>query len=259
MHDIHFHTKYSACAHPDSEPEQYLECLKKQPLTVAGFSDHLWDSAVPGSSPWYQPQTVERLLPLKEKLRTAEIPGCTLLFGCETEYTGNGVISLHPDHAELFDYVLVPPHHFHMKGFVLPAGIQPGAELNKLFIQRFLDCCDIDFVYGLVHPFVPLGYMDSAAEILHAYKDSELEECFKAAAERNKSVEINLACLQSLAEKNAIQAYERLFITARECGCKFHTGSDAHDVQLFADNGLRRYGLEFAQRCGISLPENPFA
>ena len=123
MHDIHIHTSLSKCARPDSEPEDFFREIPLRGLTIAGFSNHLWDSAVPGASEWYRSQNIEHLLPLKKKLSETHIPGVKLLFVCELEYIGNGVISLHPDHAEIFDYVLAAPNHFNMVDFVRPSSV----------------------------------------------------------------------------------------------------------------------------------------
>lgn len=257
MHDIHIHTSLSRCAKPDSDPAGYFEEIPRRGLTVAGFANHLWDSAVPGASEWYRPQDIAHLLPLKEKLAATTIPGVRLLFGCETEYIGNKTVGLLPENAELFDFVLVPPHHFHMTGFVRPAEITGGEALTKLFVTRFLEACEIDFAFGFVHPFVPLGFLDRAHEVLANIPDRLLEECFQSAAEHGKSIEINLSIFSDLSPEALIE-YERVMITARQCGCRFHIGSDAHGlIEFGADRFIK--GENFAKRCGVELAEDPFA
>ena len=133
MHDIHIHTSLSACARPDSSLAEYLPQIQARGLSIAGFSNHLWDSAVPGASNWYRPHDIDHLLKLKGELDSVSLPGVKMLFGCEVEYIGGGVISLHPDNASLFDYVLAAPNHFHMKDFVRPSAIDGGEPLAELF------------------------------------------------------------------------------------------------------------------------------
>lgn len=258
MHDIHIHTSLSKCAREDSGFHGYAAELSRRDVSVAGFADHLWDNDVPGASDWYRSQDIARLLPFRKELSGQRIPGVRLLFGCETEYIGNRIVGLTPEHAELFDYVLVPPHHFHMGGFVRPPQITGGKELTRLFITRFLEVCDIDFAFGIAHPFAPLGFMDRAQEVLSALSDSSLTECFSAAAERKKSIEVNLSILLKLSEAGGLEEYQRIMTLAARCGCKFHLGSDAHGLCQF---GRERFlaGMDFAGKCGIVFPEDPFA
>ena len=255
MHDLHIHTKLSRCAGPDSEPAGYIEELRRRSFTVAGFADHLWDSDVPGASDWYRPQNVPHVLSLRRELAGVMIPGTRLLFGCETEYIGNGVVGLTPEHAALFDFVLVPASHIHMEGFVRPEGMTQSADLRKLLIDRFLEVCGIDFAFGIPHPFVPVGFDDRAEELLAGIPDHLFEECFRAAAETHKSVELNLSIFRKLPAA-ALREYERLMTIARECGCRFHIGSDAHGLCRFGEE-LFRAGEEFAALCGIRIPQNP--
>ena len=52
-HDLHCHTCLSECS---SDPAQsvraILEHARRSGYTLQGVTDHLWDSAVPGASPW---------------------------------------------------------------------------------------------------------------------------------------------------------------------------------------------------------------
>ena len=209
------------------------------------------------SSDWYRPQNVPHVLSLRQELAGVTIPGTRLLFGCETEYIGNGVVGLTPEHAALFDFVLVPASHIHMEGFVRPEGMTQSDDLRKLLIDRFLEVCEIDFAFGIPHPFVPVGFDDRAEELLAGIPDRLFEECFHAAAEKRKSVELNLSCLSDL-PAGAVREYERLMTIARQCGCRFHVGSDAHERKGFREE-LFRAGAEFARRCGIALPDDPLA
>lgn len=257
MHDIHIHSNLSSCAREEATFENYLQKFASLPLTVIGFADHLWDKAVPGASPWYAPQDLDHVLPLKEVIRSKPLQSMKILFGCEIEYIGNGVCSLHEDHSELFDFVLVPANHFHMKGFVRPAHIERGKELTKLYIDRFLEVCNISFADGIVHPFVPAGSPGMEKEILESFEDHLMEECFKAAYENNKSVELNLSGIHKMNELGILDEYARIMQIARECKCRFHLGSDAHSPDVLSED-FYALGYAFAEKCQIVLPEDPF-
>jgi len=256
MHDLHIHTSLSSCARSNSEPEDYFRAIPERKLSIAGFSNHLWDSAIPGADGWYRPQNIEHLLPLKKQLAETSLPGTVLLFGCETEYTGGGCASLHPDHAGVFDYVLISAHHFH-KPLVRPPGITGGEKLTALFVSRFLEVCEFGFAWGIVHPFMPFGFPGREKEIIRNLPDRLLEECFTAASERKKFVELNLSVICKLAAADALEDYKRVMQIARQCSCRFYMGSDAHGMCHF---GMERFraGLDFADACGIELSENPF-
>ena len=258
MHDIHIHTSHSACARPDSSLAEYLPVLPERGLSIAGFSNHLWDSAIPGPNEFYQPQDIEHLLPLKKDLADACVPGVKLLFGCELEYCGKGRISLHPDHAELFVYILVAPDHFHMKDLVRPASLGVGEELAELFYSRFMEVCEIDFVDGIAHPFFPIGFDGRDRDVFDLLSDRRLEVCFRHARACGKTVELNLSCLNKLRKKDLLPEYRRVMTIAAECGSRFHLGSDAHGVHMLGAE-LFELGRTFAAECGIVFPDDPFA
>ena len=263
MHDIHFHTNLSSCAKRESSLKIMLRYLKEAGVTTAGVANHLWDSKVPGASGWYAPQNVEHVLSVKKEyasLSEEERCGIKLYFGCETEYVGQGRVALKPESAKLFDYVLVPAHHFHMKNFVRPVELEEASAVGKLMLARFTECCNIDFVFGIVHPFMVAGYPGRIDEILSTISDSAFRSVFSHAAEKDKSVELNI-CMLYQDTKNDQEGfpveYGRMFAIAKECGCKFHLGSDAHDPERLAPERFTK-ALNFAKKCGIVFPEDPF-
>ena len=264
MHDFHFHTHLSACAAKDSTLKVMLEALKKAGVTTAGVANHLWDSKVPGSSPWYAPQNVAHVLAIRKEydaLSDEERSGIQLYFGCETEYVGQGRVALKKESAELFDFVLVPPHHFHMKNFVRPVELEESAAIARLMLARFTECCNISFVSGIAHPFMVLGYPGRVDEILQAIPDSRFKEVFDFAAEKGKSIEVNICAIHqecALDSDGLPLEYKRMFSIARGCGCKFHLGSDAHAPDRLKPERFT-FAMKFAEKCGIVFPELPFA
>ena len=262
MHDLHCHTSLSACAKQESTLKVMLKQLKESGVTTAGIANHLWDAAVPGASDWYAPQDVRHVLSIKEEyaaLSESEREGVKLYFGCETEYVGQGRAALKKSSAELFDYVLVPPHHFHMKNFVRPAELEDPEAIGRLMTARFTECCNIDFVFGIAHPFMVLGYPGRIDEILSTITDEEYRRVFTIAAGKNKSVELNICMLYqecALDAEGFPKEYFRLFSIAQQCGCKFHLGSDAHDTGRLAPERFA-FALKFASRCGIVFSEDP--
>lgn len=264
MHDLHFHTSLSACAPQESSLKTMLAALKKAGVTTAGVANHLWDPGVPGASPWYAPQNVKHVLAIKEEyaaLSPEERQGIKLYFGCETEYVGQGRVALKSENAELFDYVLVPAHHFHMKYTVRPAELEKADAVGKLMLDRFIECCNIDFAFGIAHPFMVLGYAGREDEILETLSDDDFYRAFSHAASKNKSVELNIHILDQKTKRDAENLpfeYRRMFTIAVQCKCKFHLGSDAHDTQRLEKTRFE-HALKFAEKCGIEFTEDPLA
>ena len=64
-HDLHIHTSLSSCAKPTALAADYIVRAKEMGLNTIAFTDHMWDSAVPGASKWYEPQNYEHICRLK--------------------------------------------------------------------------------------------------------------------------------------------------------------------------------------------------
>ena len=119
-HDIHTHNLYSGCCYdPLANTENCIRKAMELGHTVFGISNHLWDESVPGASRWYQGQPISYGAEMKYAFpaRTGEMK---LLFGVETEYCGmTDTLGMRAEHATVFDYVLVPHSHLHMRNFVI--------------------------------------------------------------------------------------------------------------------------------------------
>ncbi len=250
-HDVHLHTRLSACCHDETAtPQAILDQAAAEGLHLVGFADHLWDSAVPGASQWYEPQNLEHILRTRQALGDYHGP-VKVLLGCETEYCGDGKIGITAEAAAKLDFVLVPISHLHMHGFTAPANLSPR-QAAELMVKRFLEVVQIDFVTGIAHPFLPLGYIDQTDAVVGAITDAELRECFGRAADRQKSIEIHLGMFQSLKgrERDGFRdaTYDRVLTVAREAGCRFHFASDAHRLEDVGSVKLlepivRRFGI----------------
>lgn len=236
-HDMHVHTHISSCSNdPEATPENYIKRAKELGLEVIGFSDHFWDSKVDGASKWYSTQDFEHIMQIKDMM-PEDTQGVKILIGCETEYCGDGKIGISPETAEKLDFVLVPISHVHMKGFVLPSWINAAEDVAETMVQYFKDVTEFDFVTGIAHPFYPLGY-ENVDEIVSCISADEFMECFSMAAETGKSIEINSCHFPStkgaMTETYHDEVFLNMFSIAKDAGCKFHIGSDAHSIEAFS-------------------------
>ena len=119
-HDLHTHNLFSSCSYdPQATTRNCVRKAMELGHRVFGISNHLWDESVPGASQWYRGQTIGYGLELKANI-PEDTGGMKVLFGTETEYCGmSDTLGMRAETARLFDYVLVPHTHTHMRGFVI--------------------------------------------------------------------------------------------------------------------------------------------
>ncbi len=244
-HDIHIHTHLSRCGKENAIVSDYIENAKKLGLQLIGFSDHLWDDAFPEYKDFYEPhntevpfyegQNVDHVLMLRSEINDANRDGTIkILHGAEVEYDPyRHDLAITEANAERFDYLIFPNSHTHM---VMPKDYYTDKRKHLSFMMdAFMDALNSPlhkYIVTMAHPFCavccPYGY----EEMLGMISDDDLKRCFDLCAEKNISVEINLSkfkdyTISQIAASNNI----RLFRIAKERGCKFTFGSDAHSVQ----------------------------
>ena len=249
QHDIHVHTYISSCGKPTADPNKYIELAIQSGFHTLGFADHLWDSDVPGASPWYAPQNMEHLNQIRGIVGHRD--DIRILFGCETEYAG-GRIAITREHAQALDYVLVPISHLHMKDFVRPAWCVKPKDLAELMVKRFNEVVVQDIATGIPHPFVPCGFSDNSTEILSYISNDAFDECFGLAKEHNVSIEIHPEMYTHIKTGEYVDCYCRMMERARGQGCCFHFGSDAHDIPTLR---VTDYTKRFLAECGFREQE----
>ena len=232
-HDLHIHTFLSTCC-PDEQcvPANIIPAAAAAGLRTIGFADHMWDPRVPCDSDWHRPQTFEHISRVREMV-PADTHGVRVLFGCETEHLGNGRAAVSPEVAAQLDFVLVPISH---GGFVAPtAGPLATAERwAKMMLQWFNEAVELEVITGIAHAFLPGRFTEHSDEIIALIPDSAFADAFGRAAERGVSIGITQGCFPSLRGGEADgfhdETFVRVFTIAREAGCLFHFGSDAHSL-----------------------------
>jgi histidinol phosphatase-like PHP family hydrolase len=251
-HDLHIHTSLSECScDPLATPHNIIARAASLGLRTIGLADHMWDRRVPGASPWYRPQTYERLAQLRNHI-TDDTRGVRVLLGCETEYCGGGKVGISPEVAERLDFVLIPMSHFHMAGFVRPPSIQAPAGVASLLLERFDEAVGLGLATGIAHPFLPLGFKQMTDEILSLVSDSRLLESFGRAAEHGVSQEVSVSFFPGITGGELPGFHDETFLRvlalAKQAGCVFHFASDTHTLEGVGDS----LSLEpYAEAAGI--------
>ena len=229
-HDLHCHSTLSSCCKDEAcTTEAVFKQAKALGYDTFCLTDHLWDNAVPGASAWYAPQDIAHVLSHKQY---GSVPGMRCLYGCETEYVGGGRLGLAREHFDLFDFVVIPPNHMHMKGFVRPENVTEPEQMAALFTQRLDEISQLDIPMekvGIAHLTCPLLFREGkVCDVVRLMNEEKLHEIFARFAARGAGIELNQGSFKEMAEDpdNTL----RLYRIAKEEGCKFYCSSDSHSL-----------------------------
>ena len=233
-HDIHCHSFISSCSSDaNCTPETVYRLAKEMGYDTICLTDHLWDASVPGASPWYAEQDIDHVY---EGRKYACLPGIRCLFGCETEYVGGGRLGLAKENFDKFDFVVIPPNHMHMRGFVRPADVTTPEQMAELFTCRLEEISQLDIPMekvGIAHLTCGLMFTEgNIYDIIDMMDEARLRAVFTRFAERGAGIELNAGSFPEL--KTWPDSTLRLYRIAKECGCKFYCSSDSHSVDGYS-------------------------
>ena len=229
-HDLHIHSELSSCSR-DSEQnnERILRYAEENNLSTICVTDHFWDETVEGASEWYSNQNYEHISKAKPLPQTDDVK---FLFGCETELNKYMTLGVSKEKLSLFDFIVIPTTHFHMKDYTLfSEEIATPADRASVWVKRFDALLDMNLPFykiGIAHLACPLiaPTAEEYLETLSLIPEKELVRLFSKTAHKGAGVEINAGDMKF--QYGGVDIVSRLFKVAKECGCKFYLGSDAH-------------------------------
>lgn len=229
-HDFHIHSQISDCSQdPEQTTERILAYAKENNLTTICLTDHFWDEAVPGASPWYQIQNfkhIEKAKPLPQ----AE--GIRFLFGCETELTKELTLGISPECFDNFDFVIIPTTHLHMRGFTIGEDEEAPEIRAKYWVSRLEAVLNMNLPFhkvGIAHLSTTLlarPPRENFLKVLELIPEADIVRLFQKAANLGCGIELNEYDMTFTDEE--ADTILRPFRIAKQCGCKFYLGSDAH-------------------------------
>lgn len=231
-HDFHVHTHLSICANETATVENYIAHAKRLGLKKIGFSDHFGAKDIPNARGFYRAHPYEHNAELKDTLASLNEPDIQFYFGCETEYhTPKRDIALTEEEAEKFDFIVVPNSHTHM---IMPKDYIGNYEKHVAFmIQAYEDILNSPlsrYVTAMAHPFDICCHTYTSKDLIPMISDDTFKRLFDQTAEKNIAFEINTSYTKNMTPADiANDCHIRMFSLAKECGCKFTFGSDAHD------------------------------
>lgn len=232
--DLHIHSGISTCSADENQtPERILAYAKQNDLKTVCLTDHFWDETVEGASCWYEPQNYAWICQAKP-LPQAE--GIRFLFGCEIDMDKHMTLGLAREHFDRFDFVVIPTTHLHMTGFTLT---KEDGETTQgradLWVKRLDALLNMDLPFekiGIAHlacPLIDNRSRESYLSVLEQIPSAEIERLFTKAAQLGAGIELNCGDMKFSDEEAEIVL--RPFRIAKQCGCKFYFGSDAHHPQ----------------------------
>ncbi len=251
-HDLHIHSGGSMCSgDPEQTPARILQYALDERFSTVALTDHFWDETVPmptgGWGPdFYGSQNWPHICK-NRPLPTAE--GVRFLFGAEVDMTLDGTVGISEERLAEMDFALISLSHFHMTDFTIsdadaatPAG-RAEALLRKLewTLDRPLPWHKIGLAH-LTGPKLGGGDPDAHCEVLRLAQGERLTALFRKAAQLGVGIELNTATFGfgNEAEREAVTAFYAL---AKDCGCKFCFGSDAHGPGQFAPHKERAQAM----------------
>lgn len=229
-HDYHIHSKLSSCSGArEQTAENILRYAEKNGFNEICITDHFWDSdKVDCSIGWYAPQDfkhVSSILPLPQS------ENVRFRFGCETELDRNMTLGISPDTLDKFEFVIIPTTHLHMPGF---DNVTTVSERAEIYVERLDKLLDMDLPFhkiGIAHLTCPLiAYNRNDPEehikIIDSIDDGTFRELFSKL--RNKGAGFELNFTPAIYPPEPLERILRPYRIAKEVGCKFYLGSDAH-------------------------------
>jgi HisJ family histidinol phosphate phosphatase len=229
-HDLHMHTNLSACCRDkvNHTPENILSLADDMGLDTIGFSDHVWTNPALSPSPWYLPQDENQILELQKRLSKIST-SVRVLVGCEADMIAPGKFGITREFAQGLDYVLLSCSHFHMTDFVQQPKDDTARAIAEHLLAFFASGVKSRLASAIAHPFLPIGRFDQLDNVIGSISDSELQDAFGSAAEHGVAIEITTHFLPSKKDRNfSIETPVRLLSVAKQAGCKFTLGTDAH-------------------------------
>ena len=263
-HDLHIHSYVSMCScDPEQNPQRILQYAEENGLRDICLTDHFWDSDLPVvdnffvAGPW---PAFARSQPLPQS------ENVKFHFGCEADLDRNMVLGVTPKRYEDLDLIIIATTHMHMKYMTIGKEYCSIEGRAEMYVKRLDAVLNMDLPFhkvGIAHPtcsllapgenFPTTDWQDHM-RVLDLIDDATYRELFGKMAKLGVGFELNFEPNKYTPED--LPRILRPHLIAKECGCKFYFGSDAHHPEglTVAPDRFRR----MAALVGISEEKDIF-
>ncbi len=229
-HDFHIHSTISPCCHDETQtPEAILSYAKENGLKKICLTNHLWDENVKSVGVWHPEQRfdfITKALPLPQD------ENVKFLFGAEAEMDYKFTLGVSEEHLDCFDFITVSTTHLHLEGYTVKKRPQKPEEAAELWLKRFEALLKKDLPWhkmGVSHLTGRHVFKADHPKAVSLLKTDDLYNIFSECSKKGIGIELNMKSIFNSEEEK--EALLRPFFIAKECGCKFYLGSDAHKVE----------------------------
>lgn len=244
--DMHIHTVLSRCHRsPEQTLDNIVELSVTNGLARIGLADHVWRSDVVAPSDFYSHMDGSGHLSMLETVRSRSW-GVEVLVGCEAETQAPGVFGITREFKDRLDFVVMSASHFHMRKFIAQPVETTPLGVAEHMLSFFLSAISSGLPDAIVHPLFPFGYDDMYEAVIAEISDVELTDAFGLAAQNGVGIEINPCALPNPAKNRVfdLDTPTRVFSLAKNVGCKFTFGSDAHAPEELSQLSRLRYFVD---------------
>ncbi|MBQ8862266.1 MAG: PHP domain-containing protein [Clostridia bacterium] len=252
-HDSHIHSHLSICSDdPEQSNERILKYAEDNGFRKICLTDHFWDETLPARCGFYNKQGFEHI---KKALPLPQSENVQFLFGCETEMDKDFNVGVSEKLYDKFDFIIVPTTHLHFNAFVMEKVLCEPEYRAYLWVKRFEKLLEKDMPFhkmGVAHLTCRLmlaGEWESGERagepkylsVLRLIGDDVYRELFAKAAKKGIGIELNIHPFENMGEEERAEVL-RPYRAAKEMGCKFYLGSDAH-VPAELDAARKRFEM----------------
>ena len=229
--DYHIHTQLSGCADNDLNIEKIIQLQEKNNIKSIGITDHDYS---------YQSK-IKRIKAAQQTIKETD-SSIEVNFGVESQMLEYQVTSISIRLASYFDYVLMAPNHYHLRGVAQPRSFRDPRRvaLHEIYMFEAAIACPI--TDAVVHPFLlsPEVFKFSSEELaafgqemMHNVEQKRLIYQLDLASQRGIGIEISPKMVR-YNQRHLVEFYQLCL----ERDVKLLIGSDAHNVKQLEEISL---------------------
>ena len=229
--DYHIHTQLSGCADNDLSIEKIIQLQQIRGTESIGITDHDYS---------YQSKT-KTIQEARQSIIAAE-PSIDVHFGVEAQMLDYQVTSISIRLASYFDYVLMAPNHYHLRGVAQPRSFRDPRRvaLHEIYMFEAAVACPI--TDAIVHPFLlspdVFRFSDEEVaafgqEMMRNVEQKRLIYQLDLVSQRGLGIEISPKMIR-FNQRHLVEFYQLCL----ERDVKLLIGSDAHNTKQLEELSL---------------------
>ncbi len=235
--DYHIHTQLSGCADNTQSVEKIIKLQQIRGTEAIGITDHDYS---------FQSK-IKTIQAAHQAIKKAE-PSIRVHFGVESQMLEYQSTSINIRLASYFDYVLMAPNHYHLRGVAQPKSFRDPRRvaLHEIYMFEAAVACPI--TDAIVHPFLlsPDVFQFSkeeteafSQEMMRNVEQKRLIYQLDIVSQRGLGIEISPKMVR-YNQKHLVEFYQLCL----ERDVKLLIGSDAHNTNQMEEIALLNPILE---------------